>query len=482
MLTDSALQEVLNCVKDRLLFAYSDDGANCIANKIAHAFVPAGMDIADWLSGPYFHDAANRTRLPARATPKAVLLGEKFDSVTVGYLSPAGAEHIFEFDLRQMPENNCWLITGHDVTLQPSTALDPTATHVEKVAHDLGNVLGIAQIAADGLGRSGLGDDARMRVADILNAVHRGNYLVQSLIDPDQASDRQVEHTADVPSVIQNAAELFQRVLPPAITLSVDPVPQIRTTAGSHSELEATVIEMLGAARKFIVLSPSKAGRISVQTTQRTDTVKIRVLARIDASDAMQAASYAMPPDLIRTLVASAELAKAAGGGLSVGSADDHEQRISLRLPVLPASLDNYAPSGHQPPSDMLRGYRICLAQSDGTLARSLARYLRAQGADIIEISEGDAFPDVIKAIRDVDVVIASQTLPDTTPVRDLVRAMPSAAPHVRMIHFSTVATYPKTAEGNVFGLCLPKSVPLETLLNAIRLLPPRADLGTDGG
>jgi CheY-like chemotaxis protein len=114
-------------------------------------------------------------------------------------------------------------------------------------------------------------------------------------------------------------------------------------------------------------------------------------------------------------LYISRQIARDAGGDLTLEPADGHGARFVLRLPAAPA------PAGEPPPvqapadarSDAapLGGLRILLVDDEAVVRRPVARYLARRGARVTEAADGyEALACLERA--EVDVVLTDLRMP----------------------------------------------------------------------
>ncbi|MBM7070037.1 response regulator [Actibacterium sp. 188UL27-1] len=481
------LRLIIDLIDACALFILDHEHRVCLHNRVAQRLAGNTVEADAWLRGAHFHSLADKRILCGDTSPLTLLMGlNNTTSLQAGWLDQAGAEHAFEFRVIPVEPGRLWIVSVRDRTddwmlgeslAQIADAPDQAA-NLFHVTHDLGNVFGIAQLAAQGLAGFDLPEAARGKVQDILDACDRGSALMDGLLDPAVTGQR-VQAVVDVPAILTSTATLLGRILPKTVTLALDLPDGSYLARCERGELEAAILQVLSHMRKTILDGPGAAGAITLGLHIRSGMLEI--VARIENGH--------ISPDLRDTyfnrqramsgtglgLVAAEAFARRAGGQLQFHHHSDGGLQGTLSLPQ--ADHPETVPAGTEAAmQDCLIGYRILLVETDGHLRTMMTEVLRQSGANVATAQNGDEALYTLTHEAEPDVMITTPTLPGDVGFTELSNRVARGHPDMRVIIVTGSPDVQASLPGALSALVLRKPVHLPALRNAIRLSPPRQD------
>ncbi|MEJ6394167.1 hybrid sensor histidine kinase/response regulator [Gymnodinialimonas sp. 2305UL16-5] len=398
-----------------------------------------------------------------------------------GWIAPGGSEHMVELT-RAAVDDQWQILTLTDrssewrlrsALAQADSGDDPTHK-LRRLAHDLANAFGVAQIAADSLGKLTIPSSAGRHLSSILDACKRGDTLIQSLLDEPRSAMIVPSHV-DVGASLAHVAQLAMRVMPRKTTFTRDIAPGRIMVACRRADLDAAVMHLLANGRKAIATAGIGQGtlRIAVNATQSDVQISVE-----DNGAGLPDEVINQRPDPYLSLpnamggsgvgLAIVEtFAWRTGGTLHMENRAEGGCRVTLTLPR--AELPDDAIHATEANPTLFRdlsGYRILLVDADDPFRLVLSEALRGAGARLAEASTGTEALRVL-GYKTPDIVISSHSLPDGMGASDLVAAQPG------------IAVLSLTAAGDVIDpatqfMMLRKPIRLEELENAIQLVAPR--------
>ncbi|QBF33038.1 HAMP domain-containing histidine kinase [Thalassococcus sp. S3] len=474
-LTSTQLRAVIEAIDDCLLFVLDSSNRVVLHNRNAQTVAGSADEATAWLSGPNFHDPVSRARLNQESTPLAKLRDESSVlPVTIGYLDLQGAERITTFSVRNLDHAGLRMLMGRDVSGAENQGHIAADFEPEALAHDLGNVLGIVQMAVDGFDRMSLPQEADIKRADLAHAVQRGLALMTALMGPD-AQPAQDRGPVNVTSALDAAIKIIGRVLPETMDLSLSLAPEVFATGCERSDLDAAMIELLGAAREFLATQPSRDGNITVALATHNGHCEISVTAaRVQDAHAKTRARSGSAISRDR-LDLTKRLAEKAGGTFRTQKPTSAVRTFILSLPHAPAQ-GQLVGMDLSKATNSLQGYRICLAETDKSLRRTLADHLKECGGNVVSCRTGPDLEQVLDGPSLFDVVITNPDLGDGTTAERVATQIAQGGSGTRLIVLTGQNRWIWTHREKPLALVLSKPVPVEVLLNAIRLRPPLRD------
>jgi len=484
-LNAAQLHEIFRHVGEGPLFLLDAGGTVCLHNAKAQDIAPSLREAQDWLGGAHFHDPVEKSRLEPDQAPLARLLDpETTGPFLAAWLDRNGTEHVFSFDSKPLPLDGLRLVSVRELTRRRSSETTlPAASHGDArtsghLIHGLGNVLGIVQLAGDGLSRLPLPLDAARKVLDILEATTRGNALLRAMDLPD-TPESQTEPVAEVIELLNATAAVFERVLPVSMSLDLRLPEAAMHCECARSDLEAVVIEMLGHARRTVATANRSGGIISLKAIADQQNVNIKVDANFGAGAVKAQADRQTWEDPDRPTedntnpFSTAEsVAAKTNGRFHLEQLGEDGERMILSIPrVWPGANSNALASEKK--SRSLEGYRILLCETQVVLSRLLGEQLRDLGAEVQAASSGQEARIALAHGPSPDVMITNYVLSDAMTAESVAEHLTSHHPDTRLIIVSSTPGDLRARQEQPFAMHLPKPVRISVLVNAICLMPP---------
>ncbi|MEM7489391.1 MAG: response regulator, partial [Pseudomonadota bacterium] len=381
------------------------------------------------------------------------------------------------------------------------TATDVTAVHVlqtelrelrqlgqrdgttAEVAHGLGNVFGIIQMACETILDASLAEQVRAKVNDMREAGLRGTALTGRLLGHVFEDEPAVPST-ELIGVLRTTTKLIGRILPADVTLDVTLPETEHYVAIGHGPLEAALIKLLSVARRAVVGS---GGTIRVTAKATGDRVEIEMSEDRSGASTAETVAYSDRTQALGThddsVAEVGNLLDGVGGQLTERSLSKGGRLFRLSLPY--TSSAGEADGAASMRSDArLAGYRILLAESDGPLRSLLTEALRQMGGVVAVVDSGARAIECLTEDRVPDIVISNRSFTDGTTLADLAaraRRSPGKAPR-----FVILSAVPDPSDAELEGAVhLRKPVNLSALAEAIFSSPPgagRSDTTGDQG
>lgn len=123
---------------------------------------------------------------------------------------------------------------------------------------------------------------------------------------------------------------------------------------------------------------------------------------------------------------------------------------------------------------ESLEGYSICLGGLATGLSELLQKQLLGLGAHVTEAPHLGLLPDMLSKLPPKDVVIVRE-FPQLQPPEDIDAFVDTLELKTRVIILSEGIPLPILRTEKPYGLVLKASTPLQTLVNAITLRPPKS-------
>ncbi len=474
------------------MFLLDADGKVCLHNAKAQEIAPSLREAQDWLSGAHFHDPVEKSRLEPDQRPLTRLLDTSPPApFLAAWLDRNGAEHVFSFEFKPLPLDGLRLVSVRELTRRRSSETSASAAPNNEartsgnLIHGLGNVLGIVQLAGDGLSRLPLPLDAARKVLDILEATTRGNALLRAMDLPD-TPESQAEPVTEVIELLNATAAVFERVLPVSMSLDLRLPEAAMHCECARSDLEAVVIEMLGHARRTVATANRAGGIISLKAVADQQNVNIEVDANFGAGALKaqaQAPTWEDPDqpteDNANPFSMAESVAAKTHGRFHLEQLGQDGERMVLSIPRIWPDANGETQSIEKN-SRSLEGYRVLLCETQVVLSRLLGEQLRELGAEVQAASSGQEARIALAHGASPDVMITNHVLSDGITAESMAEHLSAHHPGTRLIIVSSTPGDLRARQGQPFAMHLPKPVRISVLVNAISLTPPLSGQSTE--
>lgn len=274
------------------------------------------------------------------------------------------------------------------------------------VAHEVNNpLMAIAAHAENRLADAAFEGEQRSEMTQILRQARRATKLLRGLLRFVHAADRDVTHV-NLNDVVRGALDLVSyRFGVDEITVGGQLDASLPYVQGDAIKLEQVVVNLLSNAIDALRgVTPPR--HLSVDTWVRDGQVSVAV------GDNGRGVASDIAPRLFRPfattkgrrgtglgLYISRQIAREAGGDLTLTSPPGFGARFVLSLPLAPASApttskpSSESPSGRgtsaQAPARSLAGLRVLIVEDEEAVRRPMARYLTRRGAEVDEAADG---------------------------------------------------------------------------------------------
>jgi len=293
---------------------------------------------------------------------------------------------------------------------------------IADVAHEVNNPLMAIGALSDGrLDDPSLDAEEREDWVQVRRQARRAGKLVAGLLRFVRPTPPRIE-AVPLNTVLRSALDLVSYRFPvDQIELDARLDPAHPWARGDAARCEQVLVNLLSNAIDAMRAVPPPR-RLTVETGRRDDHVAVTV-ADTGPGIAPGLEGRIFLPFVTTKgtegtglgLYISRQIARDAGGDLTLEPADGHGARFVLRLPAAPA------PAGEPPPvqapadarSDAapLGGLRILLVDDEAVVRRPVARYLARRGARVTEAADGyEALACLERA--EVDVVLTDLRMP----------------------------------------------------------------------
>ncbi|TQS72944.1 response regulator [Rhodobacteraceae bacterium] len=499
------LAEVLEGL-DTAVFVMDMRNSVHLTNRAAEAI--SGGDPEAFLFHSAFHAIDDRRALRDKEHPVAALLalsdkGTRPPERRCGWIDRYGAEHALRLTLSFVTPSAgqskmLRVISVHDETegwilrenLSRVERLDAIGQMSGGVAHEMSNILGVVQIAADTLthraAQGPLGIDHRDQLEAIRAACARGANLTTHLLRLTRDTPDEISRF-DIVARLRNVAELARRMLPAMIALKVDLVKGPWVVRCAPQDLETAVLNLVINARNAIV----ETGH------GRTITLSLHIQDDGDLCLEVADDGPGMTPALLAHVRTPFYTTRHAQGGTGLGLAmiDSFVRKIDGRftldaqegqgtrariiLPIQPkhGTLATQYPEDETLDEAMvarLRGVRIMIVEDDPQFRDLIARALSALEMVVFTAPDGTA------ALAD----LGAMPVPPDLLVTDLMLSGPidgfetaararAMLPDLGLLYLTGYVDPLLSRDDKPKGVILRKPVTLSALLNAIRLSLP---------
>src|SRR5438046_2989424 len=270
------------------------------------------------------------------------------------------------------------------------------------VAHEVNNpLMAIAAHAENRLADPAFGGEQRSEMTQILRQARRATKLLRGLLRFVHATDRDVTNV-NLNDVVRGALDLVSyRFGVDEITVGGQLDASLPPVQGDAIKLEQVVVNLLSNAIDALRgVTPPR--HLSVDTWVRDGQVSVGV------GDNGKGVTPEIAPRLFRPfattkgrrgtglgLYISRQIAREAGGDLTLTSPPGFGARFVLSLPVAevsasaPSPAPAPAPAPSVPPVGSLAGLRLLIVEDEEAVRRPMARYLTRRGAEVDEAADG---------------------------------------------------------------------------------------------
>ena len=275
------------------------------------------------------------------------------------------------------------------------------------VAHEVNNpLMAIAAHAENRLADPAFGGEQRSEMTQILRQARRATKLLRGLLRFVRASEREVTNV-NLNDVVRGALDLVSyRFGVDEITVGGQLDVSLPPVQGDAIKLEQVVVNLLSNAIDALrAVTPPR--HLSVDTWVQDGQVSVAVgdNGRGVAAEIAQRLFRPFATTKGRRgtglgLYISRQIAREAGGDLTLTSPPGFGARFVLSLPVALASAPDPAPASPFPsPSPVaasaqsavgsLAGLRVLIVEDEEAVRRPMARYLTRRGAEVDEAADG---------------------------------------------------------------------------------------------
>lgn len=193
-----------------------------------------------------------------------------------------------------------------EARLRQSEKLELMGQLARGVAHDLNNLLAVVQVAARGLREPQSTRDRDELLDDLDDVAERSTRLTRQLLAFNRQREVRVERV-DVNQLARDTGELFRRLLPMGVTLSLEVCDGPLLVAGEQALFEQALLNLLVNARDAM----PAGGLLTLRTVRDGDR------ARVSVSDT----GTGIPPDVLERIFEPLFTTKAEGHGTGIGLA-----------------------------------------------------------------------------------------------------------------------------------------------------------------
>ncbi len=270
------------------------------------------------------------------------------------------------------------------------------------VAHEVNNpLMAIAAHAENRLADPAFEGEQRGEMTQILRQARRATKLLRGLLRFVRASEREVTNV-NLNDVVRGALDLVSyRFGVDEITVGGRLDTSLPPVQGDAIKLEQVVVNLLSNAIDALrAVTPPR--NLTVDTWVQDAHVSVGV------GDNGKGVTPEIAPRLFRPfattkgrrgtglgLYISRQIAREAGGDLTLTSPPGFGARFVLSLPVAegsasaPSPAPSPAPAPSVPPVGSLAGLRVLIVEDEEAVRRPMARYLTRRGAEVDEAADG---------------------------------------------------------------------------------------------
>ncbi|MGZ9809909.1 ATP-binding protein [Pseudoroseicyclus sp. H15] len=466
------------------VFIFSDAEEELALNRKAEELTSRSASPRAWLDAVHFHSLENRELLEGRAHPIQRLLEAGEDEVYAGYMDDDGNERALRLSVtRRISERERLTILAIDDEtagwairegLFRAEGRNAVGALSGGVAHEMSNILGIIQLAADTglMQRSMEGRDRQLTA--IRRACGRGTEFTDRLLSlarDNLGGDR----TVDVAGLVEDVCTLARQSLPSHIALECEVASGPCPMSCAASDFETMLLNLIINARNAIVESGQATGRIAITIGSEDETIRLTVT---DDGPGMEPRVQAMAKDPFFTtrremggtglgLAMIDNFAHKVGGQFNIHSRFGEGVEAVLTAPRALVAPDELEDEGE---TDDLLGICVLLVEDDPDFRDMLAESLIFLGARVLRAENGPAALAMLQRNTDIDVLMTDISLPYGLNGYALAHEAVRLRPRLPVLYLTGFAETPATGMRPVPGLVLRKPVRLHELPNAVRL------------
>ena len=292
------------------------------------------------------------------------------------------------------------------------------------VAHEVNNpLMAIAAHAENRLADPGFEGEQRSEMTQILRQARRATKLLRGLLRFVRATEREVTNV-NLNDVVRGALDLVSyRFGVDEVTVGGRLDASLPPVQGDAIKLEQVVVNLLSNAidalhgvtppRQLTVDTWVQDGNVSVAVGDNGKGVAPEIAQRLFRPFATTKGRRGTGLGLY----ISRQIAREAGGDLTLTSPPGYGARFVLSLPVAapsaPPSAPAIAPVGASahPPAGSLAGLRVLIVEDEEAVRRPMARYLTRRGAEVDEAADGVEGLARLRA-RPANVILADLRMP----------------------------------------------------------------------
>ena len=292
------------------------------------------------------------------------------------------------------------------------------------VAHEVNNpLMAIAAHAENRLADPGFEGEQRSEMTQILRQARRATKLLRGLLRFVRATEREVTNV-NLNDVVRGALDLVSyRFGVDEVTVGGRLDASLPPVQGDAIKLEQVVVNLLSNAidalhgvtppRQLTVDTWVQDGNVSVAVGDNGKGVAPEIAQRLFRPFATTKGRRGTGLGLY----ISRQIAREAGGDLTLTSPPGFGARFVLSLPVAapsaPPSAPAIAPAGASahPPAGSLAGLRVLIVEDEEAVRRPMVRYLTRRGAEVDEAADGVEGLARLRA-RPANVILADLRMP----------------------------------------------------------------------
>ncbi len=387
-------------------------------------------------------------------------------------------------DLTEKREAEMALSRAREALFQ-SQKLEAVGKLTGGIAHDFNNLL-MAIMSSLELAQRRLPDDQRLKmfIDNAQEAAKRGATLIQRMLAFARRQELKLE-TADVHTLVNDLASLFERSLGPTFSLAFEVPKKLPLVRADINQLESALLNLVVNARDAM----PEGG--SIRLTARRETIDEALSHKIAASTgefvalAVGDSGHGMDEaTLLRAMepfFTTKGVGKGTGLGLSMvhGMAEQLGGRFVVKsvvgegttaeiwLPVAEAGAAITEPAAAPSAAVALQPKCILVVDDDRLVLLNTTAMLEELGHSVIEASSAKEALLALSKASNVDLVITDHAMPEMTGA-ELIGTLKKQSPNLPVLLVTGYAELPADVDPNIPKLSKPFN--LEQLADAVSL------------
>ncbi|HEX2877877.1 MAG TPA: ATP-binding protein [Polyangiaceae bacterium] len=282
------------------------------------------------------------------------------------------------------------------------------------IAHDLNNLLTVMRNVSELL-RAELpaqGSDVTGLLDDLNDATSRAALMTSQLLSFGRASAQGAE-LLDLGTAVRDLERMLPRLLGAEITVEVD-APTGGIVKVSRAAVEQILLNLALNAKEAM----PDGGRLSIRV--RVDDTRVLLLTE-DTGTGMDATTRERAFEPFFTTKASGtglglatvrDLVSHFGGSVSVESSPGQGARFEVAFPREQQALPVAASVPSEPAPQVGPAPRLLLVEDDQLVRRSTARWLGAEGFEVLAVADGEEALSVLASTTEIACVVSDIAMP----------------------------------------------------------------------